>query len=316
MTAMTAWRKSFHVVLCTTVITACGYPALPSLPDGPPVDMTDAPEPGLHVAQTVPGNGATTVDVNAPLVITFDKSLDLTTVSALSATLTAPGGTAVQATVAGADQMITLTPSQRLPGNAFMTAKVTTQVRGTGGDTLTADFSWTFTTGYGTTHLLAAQEFTVRDIPPDGIPDVFVGGTPPPRILFVKKGTEDRCVIEFDISQFPTDVVSAKLDFDSDTGDTGAPSTRLEIYIFDADGVPALADFTRTQTLFAEDLGADGTGRKSHSFELTSQLENARTRGVQFIGFLILADNTTQRFDLIPSTQMPNTGAPQLTVVY
>jgi hypothetical protein len=260
--------------------------------------------------------GATAADVNASIVIMFDRALDAATVTATSAVLTGPGGTTIPATVSGADQTITITPATRLPGNAFMTAKVTTQVRDTTGTPLAADFSWTFTTGYGTTALFGAQEFTVRDIPPDGIPDVFVGGTPPPRILFIKKGTEDRSLVEFDISQFPTDVMSARLDFDSTTLDPGGPSTRIAVYIYDGNGVADLADFTRTQTLFAEDFGANDNLHKSHSFDVTSQLENARSRGVHFLGFLMLAEDTNDRFDLIASTDMPPTGAPRLIVTF
>jgi hypothetical protein len=320
---MTTWVPSFRVVICAAGVAACGYPALPSLTpdiDAPPnIDApTDTEPPGLHVAQTVPSNGATAVQVTAPIVIMFNKPLDTTTVTATSAVLTAPGGTSIPATVAGADQMITLTPTQRLPGNAFMTAKVTTQVHDAMGNALTADFSWTFTTGYGTTSLFGAQEFTVRDscCPPDGTPDVFVGGTPPPPLLFIKKGTEDRSIVEFDISQFPTDVMSARLEFDSKTLDPGGPSTRIQVYIFDGNGVADLSDFSRTETLFGEDFGANDDAPKSQSYDVTSQLENARTRGVSFLGFLLLAADTNDRFDLITSNQDPNTGAPRLIVTY
>jgi hypothetical protein len=299
------------------VLAACGnaHSENPgNLPDA--AAAADAAIPGLHVAQTTPSNGATAVDVAAPLTVTFDKQLDAASVTSTSATLTSTGGVSIAATVAATDHQLTLTPSQRLPGNAFMTATVTTQVHDAAGEALSADFSWTFTTGVGTTLIFGAQEFTVRDIPVDGNPDVFVGGTPPPRILFIKKGTEDRSVVEFDISQFPTDVQSAKLTFDSTTLDPGGPSTRIAVYIFDGNGLPDLADFSRTQTLFAEDVGATDANHKTHTFDVTSQLENARTRGIHFLGFMLLAEDTNDRFDLIASTENPNTGAPQLIVVY
>src|SRR5262249_14213918 len=159
-----------------------------------------------------PANGATSAAVDAVITIVFDEPLDATTATPASAQLTGPGGGTIAAMVDCQDRTITITPTRRLPGNAFMTGKVSTQIRDVAGNPLAAEFSWTFTTGVGTDVILGAQEFTVRDIPPDGVPDVFVGGTPPPRILFIKKGTEDRAIVEFDISRFPTTIVSAKLD--------------------------------------------------------------------------------------------------------
>jgi len=272
--------------------------------------------PGLHVTETLPANGVAGADVMAPIVVTFNKPLSAVTVSTTSATISGPGGTSIPATVAATDRQLTITPSQRLPGNAFLTATVTTQVQDVAGEALTTDFSWTFTTGYGTTKLYGAQEFTPRDIPPDGVADVFVGGTPPPRILFIKKGTEDRSVVEFDISQFPTDVMTATLSFDSTTLDPGGGSTRIAVYIFDGNGVADLSDFSRTQTLFAEDFGANDANHKTQTYDVTAQIENARTRGIHYLGFLFLAEDTTDRFSLIASTDNPNTGAPQLTVTY
>src|SRR5690349_20244450 len=207
---MGTFRQLFHGVAGgVLLLAACG----PVHTDARDIDAPAGPDKTApRVVQTVPANGATAVDVNAPIKITFDEALDPTSATT-AVTVTGPGNAAVAATITTEDKTVTVTPTQRLPGNAFMTVKVGTQVRDEAGNPLADNFSWTFTSGYGTTILLGAQEFTVRDIPPDGTPDVFVGGTPPPRLLFIKKGTEDRAVVEFDISQFPADVMSAQLDF-------------------------------------------------------------------------------------------------------
>jgi Bacterial Ig-like domain len=305
--------QSFRGVACVVGLAACG-----SVP-ADPIDIDAAPEPdttGPRVVQTMPANGATAVDVEAPIRIMFDETIDPASVAAATVTVTGPGGAAIAATITTDDTNIIVDPTQRLPGNAFMMVNVTTTVRDLLGNALTDEFSWTFTSGYGTTILPAGQEFTVRDIPVDGTPDVFVGGTPPPKLLFIKKGTEDRAVVEFDISQFPADVMNAKVEFESRTLDPGGGSTRLSVFRFDGNGVPDLSDFSRTQTPFAEEFGANESGvNKAHSFPITAELENARSRGVRFLGLLILAQDATDRFDLVPSTTNANQ-APRLTVVY
>jgi hypothetical protein len=192
---------------------------------------------------------------------------------------------------------------------------VTTGVRDVDGNSLAADFIWTFQTDFFTEVILGVQEFTVRDIPPDGVPDVFVGGAPPPKLLFIKKGTEDRAIVEFDLERFPSEVVSATLDFHSHTLDPGGASTRLEVYTFDGNGVADLADFSRTQALFASDFGSNEAADKPHTFDITAVFEDARRRGVRFFGLLWVAEDTDDRFDLDVSTANPDT-APRLTIVY
>jgi hypothetical protein len=273
-------------------------------------------EIGPRVLETTPANGATTVAVDTAVVASFDEDLDAATVSITTVLLTAPGDVPIPATVTYADRMATLTPADRLPGNAFMTATIKADVQDVAGNTLASDFTWTFTTDYGTDVVYGAQEFTVRDIfPPDGIPDVFVGGTPPPRTLLIKQGTEDRAIVEFDIQRFPEDVLSAQLDFHSHTLDPGGPSTRIGVYRFVGNGVPDLSDFSRTNTLFASEVGANEATNKAHTLDITAELENARAGGVQYLGLLFLAEDTDDRFNLIESTSDPDQ-APRLTVTY
>jgi len=272
-------------------------------------------EIGPRVVETTPANGATTVAVDTVVVASFDEDLDAATVSITTVLLTAPGDVPIPATVTYADRMATLMPADRLPGNAFMTATIKADVRDVAGNTLGSDFTWTFTTDYGTDVVYGAQEFTVRDIPPDGIPDVFVGGTPPPRTLLIKKGTEDRAIVEFDIQRFPEDVLSAQLDFHSHTLDPGGPSTRIGVYRFVGNGVPDLSDFSQTGTLFASEVGANEATNKAHTVDITAVLENARAGGVQYLGLLFLAEDTDDRFNLIESTSDPGQ-APRLTVTY
>ena len=303
------------VGITSLCLGACGDVIKGAPSDGGASDGgVDAAE-GLRVVSTIPANGETAVAVDLAIVITVTEDLDPNTVTPSTVLLSDPDGAAIQATVTYESLTITVTPIDRLPGNAFITATMTTAVRDLAGNSLETDFSWTFETDYGTEVIYGLQEFTVRDTPVDGNPDVFVGGAPPPRLLFIKKGTEDRAIVEFDIERYPVDIFSAQLDFHSHTLDPLGASTRLEVYTFDGNGVPDLADFSRTQALLASDFGSNEATDKPHSFDVTAVLRDARQRGVRFFGLLWAAEDTDDRFDLDVSTDNPNT-APRLTIVY
>ncbi len=142
------------------------------------------------------------------------------------------------------------------------------------------------------------QEFTVRDIPPDGTPDVFVGGNPPPKFLFVKL-TEDRAVMEFDISSIPTSVQYVSLRFTMSTLDPGGSIGSVSMHSSDADGSPDLTDFfaTGSPVIFN---GPNVSGNVTYNFDVSAAVSDARNRNVDYIGFLFLITDGvgSDRYDI------------------
>ena len=138
-------------------------------------------------------------------------------------------------------------------------------------------------------------EYTVRDIPPDGVPDVFVGGSPPPKFLFVKL-TEDRAILEFDIRSLPTQIRVAKLRIAMSTLDPGGGTGTMYMYTFDANGVPELKDFYAVGTPITID-GPNVSGNIPVSMDITASVMDARNRNVNFIGFMFRIATGSDRYD-------------------
>ena len=274
----------------------------------------DASPAALRIIATEPANGATDVLVTSAIEATFSADLDTATISPSTFTLESADG-AIEATVLYADRTATLMPPTRLPGGAFLTAKIASSVTDQTGESLGIDFTWTFESGFGMTDVNAVLEYTVRDIPPDGTPDVFVGGTPPADLLFIKAGTEDRAIVEFDLAAVPAVLQSATFEFEMSTLDPGGSSTRVHIYIFDADGVPQLTDFSRTSMLFAEFFGPNTSTSETKSFDVSNFLRDAKARNVSHIGFLFRATDTIDRYDVVPMSTAADR-APRLRVVH
>ena len=104
------------------------------------------------VVSTSPVDGATGVAASSKVAATFSESLDPTTVSSSTFTLSRNGGGSVAATVTydAATETATLSPSAPLAPGAVYTARVTTGVSDLAGNYLAADRVWSFTTGVGT----------------------------------------------------------------------------------------------------------------------------------------------------------------------
>jgi hypothetical protein len=105
------------------------------------------PPPPPTVTSTSPAAGASAVARDTSVTATFSRSLDPTTVTSSSFTLTGPAG-AVSATVSynDATRTATLTPSSQLAGGANFTATVTTAVKANDGTPLANPVSWGFST--------------------------------------------------------------------------------------------------------------------------------------------------------------------------
>jgi methionine-rich copper-binding protein CopC len=101
------------------------------------------------VASTTPADNATNVAISAVVTATFSEAMDGTTISGTTFTLkTTSGGVAVAGTVSydAGTKTATFAPSASLATNTVYTATVTTGVKDTAGNAMTANKVWAFTT--------------------------------------------------------------------------------------------------------------------------------------------------------------------------
>ncbi|MBK7863492.1 MAG: Ig-like domain-containing protein [Archangiaceae bacterium] len=157
---------------------ANGIPAVPSAA-------------ALRVVLSRPEEQDRGVAHDAPLVIRLNKAIDGASATASTVTLTGPAGAAVAATRSVANNTITLTPSAPLAPETQYTLALTTGVKDTGGQALSAAYSAQFTTasprptnlrvvpGNSAATLLwdpvpgATQYVVARATSPGGAPTVF-----------------------------------------------------------------------------------------------------------------------------------------------
>ena len=99
------------------------------------------------VTSTIPSNGATGVGVNSLVRVTFNKEIDALSVNQSTFTLR-NGGTSISGMVAynSSTRTATYTPSANLLYETTYTATITKNVKDLAGNTMVADYSWTFTT--------------------------------------------------------------------------------------------------------------------------------------------------------------------------
>lgn len=101
------------------------------------------------VTAFVPANAATDVATNRKISAVFSEEMNSTTLTTANFKVLGPGATAVSGSVAYIDRTAVFKPSQSLAANTSYTATVTANVMDLAGNSLTADSSWTFTTGAG-----------------------------------------------------------------------------------------------------------------------------------------------------------------------
>jgi len=99
------------------------------------------------VIATFPANGATGVLLNTNVTAAFSSVMAPATINAATFTLTGPGGTAVTGAVTYSGTTATFTPSTSLAANSVFIGTITTGATDPGGNSLSANFVWTFTTG-------------------------------------------------------------------------------------------------------------------------------------------------------------------------
>ncbi len=105
--------------------------------------MTDVTKP--TVQSVTPASGATSVATGSKISATFSEAMKATTISTSSFTL-ARGTTPVGGSVALSGNTATFTPTSALAASTVYTATVNTTVADAAGNTLAANYSWSFTT--------------------------------------------------------------------------------------------------------------------------------------------------------------------------
>jgi hypothetical protein len=102
-----------------------------------------------QVTSTIPANGATGVPLNQKISATFSESMNSTTITMATFTVTGPGTTAVAGVVTyvAASNTAIFTPTANLTASTVYTATITNVAKSALGSPLAANYVWKFTTG-------------------------------------------------------------------------------------------------------------------------------------------------------------------------
>lgn len=105
----------------------------------------DADTQAPTIISAAPANNAVAIPTNTKVFITFSEAMNTATIGASTITLK-KGSTAVAGTVSYAGSVATFTPSSALASNTLYTGTVTNGVKDVAGNSLAANYSWSFTT--------------------------------------------------------------------------------------------------------------------------------------------------------------------------
>lgn len=97
------------------------------------------------VTSTSPANGATGVAVNTAVSAAFSEAMDTSTINTTTFTLSPSLSGTV--TYDSASRIATFKPSGNLSFSTIYTATITTEVKDLGGNSMTSNYNWSFTTG-------------------------------------------------------------------------------------------------------------------------------------------------------------------------
>jgi hypothetical protein len=102
-----------------------------------------------QVTSTIPANGATGVPLNQKISATFSESMNSTTITMATFTVTGPGTTAVAGVVTyvAASNTAIFTPTANLTASTVYIATITNVAKSALGSPLAANYVWKFTTG-------------------------------------------------------------------------------------------------------------------------------------------------------------------------
>ena len=122
---------------------AAGNPAAPATPGTPGNPLT----PPAVILVTPPAGSTLVCPNTAVITATFSKAMNPATIDTSTFTLTSSGvSVSGKVTYVVATDVATFTASSALAPNTLFTAKITTGAADTFGNTLAANFVWTFTT--------------------------------------------------------------------------------------------------------------------------------------------------------------------------
>lgn len=97
------------------------------------------------VSSTSPANGAASVAIKSAITATFSEAMQSSTINTDTFTVS-DGSDTVSGTVSYNDTIATFTPSGSLSNSTTYTAKITREVRDSGGNTMASAYTWSFTT--------------------------------------------------------------------------------------------------------------------------------------------------------------------------
>ena len=110
--------------------------------------FTDTTPPA--VSSTSPANNATDVAINTSITATFSETMDSSTIT--TGTFTVSGSGNIAGTVTYSDTTATFTPTTDLDYNTTYTATITTGAKDSAGNALQTDYMWSFTTQSGSSN--------------------------------------------------------------------------------------------------------------------------------------------------------------------
>jgi M6 family metalloprotease-like protein len=96
------------------------------------------------VSSTSPASGATDVAISTPITATFSVEMDSSTVN--TSTFTLSGGVTGTVSYDSSTKTATFTPSSNLSYSTTYTATITTGIKDSTGNTMAANYTWSFTT--------------------------------------------------------------------------------------------------------------------------------------------------------------------------
>lgn len=120
-----------------------------------------------RVTSTIPANGVSGVPLNQKISATFSESMNSTTITMATFTVTGPGATAVAGVVTyvAASNTAIFTPTANLTASTVYTATITAGAMSALGSPLAANYVWKFTTG---TTTQASPPTIISTIPVSG----------------------------------------------------------------------------------------------------------------------------------------------------
>jgi hypothetical protein len=131
----------------------------------------------LMMISTIPLNHATSVTLDIAPSVTFNKALDPETINSKTMVLK-QGSTVVDGTVSYTGTTATFLPAMKLAPNTVYTVKIMEGIKDLSNHELDDDFSWSFTTGTGTSTTDVTPPTVISSIPANAATSVSVSVLP------------------------------------------------------------------------------------------------------------------------------------------